>query len=673
MHKILLIMRTDVTSVREIPGMHAMGHTCANLNGDLLFVWGGTNDRVAYLAIKNSSIWIYETLTGYWRHRSCSGDCPPYLSSCASCLIGQKMYIFGGHSTVQDNWLNCLYCLDLETFIWTDVGSQAKALPTKPIRSDKNVAWSFGGKLYIFGGYGWSQIEHYLELLDCQRDLQLVPDHRWPKFGWNNQLVEYNPSDKTWRWPNYTGKCPSARAAHSGALVGNKYFVFGGRDSHERLNDLYTFDTQTFDWQQIANISNRATGIQAPLSQPIGHLLELRDNESNSNQFNDDTNDVDESHRQIIEEMHDMGVDENDEEDDEQANAAVWNLASSSSPSSSAARANISDEFELKHLEVNSDDLDEGEFEYPHPSHLLERWSLASNNNDNDDETSNICLLGQQQQQTETDESTQQLNMTASTQSILLINHPQLRGLQSTQQQSQQQPSHQSEQERNANQINTLQQQLNAALVEETNQAQSSAAPNHNQNHYHFNALEQDNNPASIDNQQQQEVAQLSIPPGRSFCSLTPISDNDMLLFGGVNSQDQNLDDCWLYNIEQNRWTQIDYTKQSHKLMRPRLWHTGSRTKQNEVIIIGGSCSDKIDEYCSEVLSISFEPKSLKRLALDTVSRAVRMKTILRTMGIPSTLIKLIKLRKQAIALTTHRPVDRINHSNIIADNRHIN
>jgi N-acetylneuraminic acid mutarotase len=447
-----------VSSVAELPDLHLMGHTCANLNGDLIFVWGGTNDSVAFSSQPNTDLWIYETLTGYWRHRKCSGDCPPYLSSCSSALIGQKMYIFGGHCTAQDNWLNCLYCLDLDTFVWRDLGSQARAEPTKPIRSDKNVAWSYNNKMYVFGGYGWSQVEHYLELTDCQADLQLVPDIRWPKFGWNNQLVEYDPADGTWRWPSYKGKCPSARAAHSGALMGDKYFVFGGRDSHERLNDLYTFDMKSFEWQRIAVFSSTNFGL------PLINDRQLT------------------PRRQL--------------------------------------------------------------------SHLLESNETGTDHTDN--------AAGPVQQ-------------------------------------------------------------------------------------------------ASVDRVGGTTSTTPSLPAGRSFCSLIPISNEHMLLFGGVDSNDRNLDDCWIFNINTNQWTQI--TDFKHK--RSRLWHTGAKTKQNEIVIMGGSSSEKIDEYCTDVFVMSFEPKSLKRLSLDAVSRSIRMKTIQRTKDLPSTLVKLIKLRKQALSLTMRQSANQ--------------
>ena len=571
-------MRTEVSSIKELPGMHLLGHSCANLNGDLLFVWGGTNEEVvAYLSAssrRNASIWIYDTLTGYWRHRACSGDCPPYLSSCATCLIERKMYVFGGHSTVQDNWLNSLYCLDLETFIWRDLSPLSRAEPCKPVRSDKNLGWAFAGRMYVFGGYGWSQTEHYLELLDRQRDFHLAPDHRWPKFGWNNQLVEFEPVQAVWRWPTYSGRCPSARAAHSGALMGSQYFVFGGRDSHERLNDLYKLDMRSLHWTQVAAISE--PGSVPPRGPPTRHLLQTEEEE--------------EEEEASIEQ-----VTVREELQDEE-----WNP----SPSSSSNQRDLSslavhyEQDTYDELDDDDDDDEADSFDYPHPSHLLERWSLSSGSADLGPES-----VGDQCRTPEDRAARLQMDQVQNDQQSQLVAE-----------------ADGGDEEQEANRRAALELAARAAR----------------------------------DNEAELELVAATtggrLPTGRSFCSFTPASNEDILLFGGVSSQDENLDDCWLFNIRQETWTQLNL---KHK--RARLWHTGSRTKYNEIVIIGGSSSDKINEYCTEVLSLSMEPKSLKRLALDAASRSIRMKAILRTKGLPPTLAKLIRLRKQAMLLTTPR------------------
>lgn len=249
-------MRIETSSISTLSEMHRIGHTCANLYGDSLIIWGGVNKRVAYLTSPNPYLWIYDTSTGLFKSTICTGECPPYLCGATSSLIGEKMYIFGGQSIANNDWTNSMYCLDLDTCVWQDLGSHARAEPSKPICSDKGTSWSFNGRLFMFGGYGNLHIEHFSQLLDKQQDLQIVPDQRCPQYGWNNQLVEFNPNNNTWYWPTYSGKAPSARAAHSGALIGSEYYIFGGRGRQGRMNDLYILNMNTLQWNSVMTIAN---------------------------------------------------------------------------------------------------------------------------------------------------------------------------------------------------------------------------------------------------------------------------------------------------------------------------------------------------------------------------------------------------------------------------------
>lgn len=557
------MVRIEFSNLKELPDFNRTGHTCANLDGDLFFLWGASSEQAG----RDSHLWIYDTLTGYWRHRNCSGECPPYLCGSTSALIGQTMYVFGGYSAAHDNWLNCLYCLDLNTFIWRDLGSSASAEPTKPVRSDKCVGWSYKGKLFVFGGYGWSQIEHLLQLLDQQKDFQLSPDFRWPKFGWNNQLIQFDPQQNSWTWPSYSGKCPCARAAHSGALMGDKYYVFGGRDSHQRLNDLYMLDMKTLQWTQLAAF------VDVKLDQPIGHLSDLAENQD-QDQPQPRAND-------LAQDPIDHTQEEPSPSPSTSSNYQVDEDFSSASSSSSHSCVG-----EETGQMTDDDEFDEDDDEYTFrpvfPSRMLERWSLSSEQSSSSSSQVDGSNCGS------------------------IIQHSPLQ------------------------------------LIEQSStmdRAQTSSVE-----------LEQSSN-VHRKLRTRPEGKSLNLRPiGRSFATFTPISNREIILYGGISSQDKELDECWLYDTETGQWRQI-----VSKLKQPRLWHTAARSKNNEVVIIGGSNSTKVDEFCSDVISISLEPKSLKRLAIDTAAKSLSMRSIQRVKRLPPTIYKLIKLRKQAIALTIRR------------------
>lgn len=665
-------MRVETSSTRELPEMHRMGHTCANLNGELFFVWGGSNDDLASSPAHHHSsgaqtsgqdvhLWMYETLTGYWRRRSCSGECPPRLSGSTSALIGDQMYVFGGHSAAQDNWLNSLYCLDLSTFQWHDLGARARAEPVTPIPSDKCVSWTYNGKLYVFGGYGWSQTEHLLELLDKQKDLQLAPDYRWPKFGWNNQLVEFEPSLRnyhqhatqiaarnsarrnsarrnskplsesavdcasgTWRWPSYSGKCPSARAAHSGALMGDTYYLFGGRDSRERLNDLYTFNMRTFEWQHIALFAPSSpltlpTGVGAAVlarsvapAYQLRHLLDAASDEL-------DTSDEAERSRQeqlLLNEAAEIRQQQDEEQQMQQQRRASF------------AHSDISE------TDESSGDADTPEAVQqpppPPPMDVDAAQTLGGGVDDGPGTSGGSrdphCQYG--------DES----NSARPASLQCWLQRAPAAG--SSSQADEADASAASEPAAAAESID-----IDDDVNDDDDDDEITGAEQQ--------AIDDTNDEPGVAQDAQVQPAEeyeIKAPIGRSFASFTPISDTKILLYGGISSQEVNLADCWLYDTLTNQWRQLDI-----EMITARLWHTGARTRSNEVVIIGGSCSDKIYEVCTDVVSISLEPKSLKRMSLDTISRAVRMRSINKIRGVPPTILKLIKLRKQAMALGMRR------------------
>ena len=56
---------------------------------------------------------------------------------------------------------------------------------------------------------------------------------------------------------------------------------------------------------------------------------------------------------------------------------------------------------------------------------------------------------------------------------------------------------------------------------------------------------------------------------GRSWHSLTPISNNMLVLYGGFSMDNIPLNDCWLFNTDHCTWQQVILP-----FDRPRLWHS---------------------------------------------------------------------------------------------------
>lgn len=66
-------------------------------------------------------------------------------------------------------------------------------------------------------------------------------------------------------------------------------------------------------------------------------------------------------------------------------------------------------------------------------------------------------------------------------------------------------------------------------------------------------------------------------PKGRSWHSLTSISDQLLILYGGFSHDDHPMDDCWIYNTQYNTWQKVmlPYNK-------PRLWHSATLSSLGE-------------------------------------------------------------------------------------------
>ncbi|XP_060125522.1 kelch domain-containing protein 1 isoform X1 [Zootoca vivipara] len=109
-------------------------------------------------------------------------------------------------------------------------------------------------------------------------------------------------------------------------------------------------------------------------------------------------------------------------------------------------------------------------------------------------------------------------------------------------------------------------------------------------------------------------------PGGRSWHTLTSVTDSKLFLFGGLSSDNVPLSDGWIYDVARNKWQQLTYLPKSI----PRLWHTACLGKEGEVMVFGGSKDDLhfMDTgHCSDLLIFQTQPYSLLRLSLDCIGK----------------------------------------------------
>lgn len=195
-----------------------------------------------------------------------------------ACRDGRLVfYLFGGFEP--DAWLlrdassndrrrydrvNHIYALDLSRMSWlpelaavsaidesddSPAGKQRVAQRRRRLPSprDKHNMCLYGERMYVFGGYGPNIMQYLHEQgnWDASGDQNGGLDDM---LGWNNQVLELDLRALSWRNPRTSGSIPSSRAASASCLVGNQWFIFGGRHMDARLNDLHYLNLDTFVW-----------------------------------------------------------------------------------------------------------------------------------------------------------------------------------------------------------------------------------------------------------------------------------------------------------------------------------------------------------------------------------------------------------------------------------------
>lgn len=86
-------------------------------------------------------------------------------------------------------------------------------------------------------------------------------------------------------------------------------------------------------------------------------------------------------------------------------------------------------------------------------------------------------------------------------------------------------------------------------------------------------------------------------PEGRSWHSLTAISMNELVLYGGLSTLKTPLCDSWIYSIPNNTWIRL-----TTNLRIPRLWHsTVYSTVDDEILIFGGGVDNIFNRNLRDV------------------------------------------------------------------------
>jgi len=149
---------------------------------------------------------------------------PPEGRLCHTGVVhGDKMYVFGGHTTKPESEFfqevkQDLHSYDFATRAWNRL-SEMEAPRTE------HTTVTHGDIMYVFGGYAGN--------------------------GYENSVLTYTFSTNTWGKLDTTGDTPTMRSAHTAVVYGKSMYVFGGWDGTHCMNDLYELNLETLRWSRV--------------------------------------------------------------------------------------------------------------------------------------------------------------------------------------------------------------------------------------------------------------------------------------------------------------------------------------------------------------------------------------------------------------------------------------
>jgi len=200
---------------------------------------------------------------------------------CASAVVEDSLYLYGGHTVEADTNLiefvkNDLFQYNLVTKQWTklehEMGKKTEL---------KCVVWD--NSLWFVGGYNGETYTNEIRKYDiATKASTLVPVTGNPfsprsaltavvwkdylvTFGgwsgtetqWYNDTSRFNFRTKEWQLIQPTTPPPSARTSHVAVVHGNSMFVFGGYSGDRYLNDLWELNLETNTWTELTTCGSR--------------------------------------------------------------------------------------------------------------------------------------------------------------------------------------------------------------------------------------------------------------------------------------------------------------------------------------------------------------------------------------------------------------------------------
>lgn len=170
-----------------------------------------------------------------WTKAETTGEIPTPRWRHSAVSDGNKLIVFGGYQNSHTR-LNDLYVLDTKAMSWTQQGNPAAA---KERRKKKGA--SGAGEATAAAASGGKVLSALSGDVYADMDVTVIP-------------VAANTSPEA----------PTPRGGHSAAIVGRNMWVFGGYGGagYQRtdFNDIYSFDIDTLSWNPLMEVQGTLPG-----------------------------------------------------------------------------------------------------------------------------------------------------------------------------------------------------------------------------------------------------------------------------------------------------------------------------------------------------------------------------------------------------------------------------
>ncbi|XP_077496530.1 kelch domain-containing protein 3-like [Amblyomma americanum] len=191
-------------------GVVAYGH-CAYLSG------GESLSPVGF--------YRFDTVSMTWSRPGVCGQVPRADIHHSACVVGQRMYIFGGFHRDSSEFV---HFLDLETLEWHRV-------PTSGVAPDGrcwHTTTTIGTRMYVWGGN-----------LDGSQ----------PNVRYDNSLYYLETTTATWVRPQVQGVAPEGRECHAAFVYDRELYIYGGYNEllNTHYTDMHKYDVEKSRWTKV--------------------------------------------------------------------------------------------------------------------------------------------------------------------------------------------------------------------------------------------------------------------------------------------------------------------------------------------------------------------------------------------------------------------------------------